>query len=419
MGALTVTAETAWHDRVVPQWGVKLLTHDPDRRKCAGLAATGRARGGRDPVGILMPLLPTFRRLMTTFSLRAGLVLKASLALRAGLAVLAVALPVAGATAQECGNGAAGFDRWIGAYKTRAASQGISPRAIAAGLTGVTYDSRVIGLDRGQKSFKLSFEQFYARRVNASMIKRGQGIIAQRRALFDQIEARYGVPGAILVSIWGLETNFGGDTGGRFSIIQSLATLAYDCRRSAFFENELTNGLKIIDRGDISAERMRGGWAGEIGPMQFLPSSYAQYAVDFDGDKRRDLFASVPRHARIDRQLHEAKGLESWPALGRGHGQPQCNPRVEQGRGLRQNDLRHGREGRGPVIAPAALARSDGASPKPRRGDPGPPSFMRVKGRCVWEGLPPKRAWTRGPFATRSRPVRYRSLTPGRLFPPP
>ena len=238
--------------------------------------------------------------------------------LRAGLAVLAVAAPLSGAAAQECGNGSAGFDRWIAAYKTRAATQGVSPRAIGAGLADTTYDNRVIGLDRGQKSFKLSFEQFYARRVNASMIKRGQGIIAQRRALFDQIEARYGVPGAILVAIWGLETNFGGDTGGRFSIVQSLATLAYDCRRSAFFENELTHALKIIDRGDIPAERMRGGWAGEIGPMQFLPSSYNQYAVDFDGDKRRDLFASVPDMLASTANYMKQKGWKSGQPWGEG-----------------------------------------------------------------------------------------------------
>jgi membrane-bound lytic murein transglycosylase B len=98
----------------------------------------------------------------------------------------------------------------------------------------------------------------------------------------------------VLVAIWGLETNYGGDSGGKFSIIQSLATLAYDCRRSAFFENELTNALRIVDRGDISADQMRGGWAGEIGPMQFLPSSYVKFAVDFDGDRHRDLFHSIP-----------------------------------------------------------------------------------------------------------------------------
>ena len=215
-------------------------------------------------------------------------------ALRGLVAALAFVLSVASAEAQSCGNGPEGFDRWIAAYKGRAQRDGLSERTISQGLSGVGYDRRVIGLDRGQRSFKLSFEQFYARRVSGSMIKRGQGIIRQRRAMFDQIERRFGVQPEVLVAIWGLETNYGGDSGGKFSILQSLATLAYDCRRSAFFENELTNALRIIDRGDIPADQMRGGWAGEIGPMQFLPSSYVKHAVDFDGDKHRDLFHSIP-----------------------------------------------------------------------------------------------------------------------------
>jgi membrane-bound lytic murein transglycosylase B len=96
------------------------------------------------------------------------------------------------------------------------------------------------------------------------------------------------------MAIWGLETNYARGTGGSRSIFRSLATLAYDCRRSAFFENELTNALRIVQRGDKSVGQMRGGWAGEIGPMQFLPSSYVKHSVDFDGDGRRDLFNSVP-----------------------------------------------------------------------------------------------------------------------------
>lgn len=215
-------------------------------------------------------------------------------ALRAVMAAVVLVGPLQAANAESCGNNGNGFDRWLSAYKSRAAGQGVSTRTIETALAGVSYDRKVIGLDRGQRSFKLSFEQFYARRVSPQMIRRGQKIIGERRALFNNIEKRFGVPPSILVAIWGLETNFGGDTGGRFSIVQSLATLGYDCRRSAFFENELTNALKIVDRGDIPASSMRGGWAGEIGPMQFLPSSYNKYAVDFDGDGRRDLFHSVP-----------------------------------------------------------------------------------------------------------------------------
>jgi lytic murein transglycosylase len=231
----------------------------------------------------------------------------------------ALAIPMATATrAQSCGNGSEGFHRWLEAYKDRAHRHGISNRTVQRALSDLSYSRRVIGLDRGQKSFKLSFTQFYARRVSNSMIRRGHGIIAQRRSLFDNIERRFGVPPEILVSIWGLETNYGGDHLGKFSIIESLATLAYDCRRSAFFENELTNALRIVDRGDIPVERMRGGWAGEIGPMQFLPSSYAKYAVDFDGDRHRDLFRSVPDMLASTANYFKQKGWRAGEPWGEG-----------------------------------------------------------------------------------------------------
>jgi membrane-bound lytic murein transglycosylase B len=118
--------------------------------------------------------------------------------------------------------------------------------------------------------------------------------MAQHAGVLQRIEKQFGVPPSILMAIWGLETNFGSDGGGKFSIVQSIATLAYDCRRSVFFREHLDAALRIIDRGDIPAAQMRGGWAGEIGPMQFLPGSYLKFAVDFDGDGRRDLFHSIP-----------------------------------------------------------------------------------------------------------------------------
>ncbi len=225
-------------------------------------------------------------------------------------AALALAATIAfpgAAFAAACGNGPGGFDAWIAAYKPRANAAGISEKAIAAGLAGVSYDANVIRLDRGQKSFKLSFEQFYARRVSSSLLARGRQRIATHKALLDRIEKQYGVPGEILISIWGLETNYGADGGGGKSIVRSLATLAYDCRRSAFFEKELTAALQIIDRGDIAVSQMTGGWAGEIGQVQFLPSSYVKHAVDFDGDGRRNLKTSVP-----DMLASTAKFLKSY-----------------------------------------------------------------------------------------------------------
>jgi len=205
------------------------------------------------------------------------------------LALVASALP---AMAGGCGNSGAGFEEWLSQFSREAGSQGVSGQALAA-LGGVTYDPQVIRLDRGQHSFKLSFEAFYARRVNDALIRRGQRLIAANRATFDRIEKRYGVPPSIIASIWGLETNYGA-LGSNMSIIRSLATLAYDCRRSAFFHTELISALKIVQRGDMSPAQLRGGWAGEIGQTQFLASAYYKYAVDFDGDGRRDLIHSVP-----------------------------------------------------------------------------------------------------------------------------
>lgn len=198
------------------------------------------------------------------------------------------------ASAADCGNDAEGFTAWLAQARAKATAQGISPATASSALSGLTYDANTIRLDRSQRSFKLSFDQFYARRVSSSLISRGQRMMQTHQALLDRIEKRFGVPGSVLMAIWGLETNFGADGHGGKSILRSLATLAYDCRRSAFFQNELTNALRIIDHRDMTAAQLNGGWAGEIGPMQFLPSSYVKFAVDFDGDGRKDLIRSVP-----------------------------------------------------------------------------------------------------------------------------
>jgi lytic murein transglycosylase len=199
-----------------------------------------------------------------------------------------------GALGADCGQDPNGFDSWLAQFKRRAAAQGISNATLSTAFNGVSYDSRVIHLDRSQRSFKLNFQQFYARRVSSALISKGQRLMRVHKQTLDRIEGRFGVAGPVLIAIWGLETNYGADGNGGMPILRSLATLAYDCRRSEFFKNELMNALRIVERGDLSAEQLRGGWAGEIGPMQFLPSSYVKYAVDFDGNGRRDLIHSVP-----------------------------------------------------------------------------------------------------------------------------
>jgi lytic murein transglycosylase len=184
------------------------------------------------------------------------------------------------------------FGAWLQAFKTEASAQGISQRAIQAGLTGVTSDPAIIARDHAQGVFKQSFEEFSGRMVPPRMA-RAKNKMIQYGSILGRVEQQYGVPGEVIVAIWGLETDFGAGNGN-FSTIRSLATLAYDCRRPDKFRGELLAALKIVDRGDMAPSDMHGAWAGEIGQTQFLPSSYLKYAVDFDGNGRRDLIHDVP-----------------------------------------------------------------------------------------------------------------------------
>jgi lytic murein transglycosylase len=179
-------------------------------------------------------------------------------------------------------------------FRQKAAAQGIRPETVSRALAGITYDPNVIHLDHSQHSFKLSFQRFYALRVNGALIRRGRSLMRAHRATLERVEKRYGVPGAVIIAIWGLETHYGADATARYSILRSLATLAYDCRRPEFFTGQLLDAIRIVGRGDLSPSQLRGGWAGEIGQTQFLPTPYVRYAVDFDGDGRRDLVHSVP-----------------------------------------------------------------------------------------------------------------------------
>jgi lytic murein transglycosylase len=195
------------------------------------------------------------------------------------------------ALAAACGSSGAGFPAWLEAYKRQAVASGISPGVVASAFAGVTYDSKVIYLDRHQGHFNLSFEQFVAKRAPASTIALGRSKLKKNAALLAGIEKRYGVPGPVLVAIWGLETGFGPNRGN-MPVIRSLATLAYDCRRSDYFRDQLMSALKVIQRGDLQPSQMKGAWAGELGQTQFLASSYLKFAVDYDGNGRRDLVNS-------------------------------------------------------------------------------------------------------------------------------
>ena len=199
-------------------------------------------------------------------------------------------MPAAPALAANCGTGS--FQAWLDDFKNEAAAKGIAPSAIAAGLNGVTLDQAVLSRDRSQHVFSQSFEEFSGRMV-PPRLARGANMMKRYGSVLSRIEQSYGVPGEILVAIWGLETDFGVNTG-KFPTIRSLATLAYDCRRAETFRAELMDALRIVERGDLAPPEMRGAWAGEIGQTQFMPSSYIKFAVDFDGNGRRDLLHSAP-----------------------------------------------------------------------------------------------------------------------------
>jgi lytic murein transglycosylase len=193
------------------------------------------------------------------------------------------------AIAAPCGGD---FATWLQGVKHEAAAQGISQRTIQNALAGVSYDPGIIARDHAQGVFRQSFAQFAGRMV-PPRLNRGARLLQQYRPIFSRIEQQFGLPGAVIVAIWGLETDFGANQG-RFPTIRSLATLAHDCRRPDKFRGELLAALRIVNRGDMSAAQMRGAWAGEIGQTQFLPSSYLKFAVDYDGNGRRDLIHSVP-----------------------------------------------------------------------------------------------------------------------------
>jgi lytic murein transglycosylase len=214
-----------------------------------------------------------------------------TLGLVRALALSAVlAMPAAPALAAACGTGS--FQAWLDDFKNEAAAKGISQPAITSGLNGVTLDQAVLSRDRSQRVFSQSFEEFSGRMVPPRLV-RGSNLMKQYGSVLGRIEQSYGVPGEVLVAIWGLETDFGVNIG-KFPTLRALATLAYDCRRSEEFRGELMDALRIVERGDLTPAEMHGAWAGEIGQTQFMPSSYLKFAVDFDGNGRRDLLHSAP-----------------------------------------------------------------------------------------------------------------------------
>ena len=204
------------------------------------------------------------------------------------IGILAVG-PVAAAGCHKEGN----FNAWLDGVKRDAAKAGVSQQAIAAGLGAVRFDQDIVNKDRAQGVFAQTFLQFSDRMVEGYRVKQAPGQIKKYGKTFQQIEKQFGVPAPVIVAFWGLETDFGANIGDGPTLV-SLATLAYDCRRPDLFREQLISALKNIDRGDLTPAQMKGPWAGEMGQLQFLPSHYYDYGVDFDGDGKVNLLKSSP-----------------------------------------------------------------------------------------------------------------------------
>ncbi len=207
------------------------------------------------------------------------------------------------------------FSDFLAGVRAEALTQGIRQEIVDEALGQIDEPVPVvIERDRAQAEAVMSLEKYVARLLTPKVIATGRDKFAEHKALLDEVSQRYGVPAKIIVAIWGMESNFGHFSGVR-PTVAALATLAYDPRRSTFFRGELFNALEILNRGDIDFSSMRGSWAGAMGQVQFMPSSYLQYAEDFDGDGRRDIwstpadvFASIANYLKG----HGWKADESW-----------------------------------------------------------------------------------------------------------
>ena len=206
------------------------------------------------------------------------------------------------------------FNTWLDTLKIEARSKGISQSTIESSLSGIKPIPRVIELDRKQPEFTLTFKEYLRRVVSDRRIRIGKAKLVEHEKLLAEISIKYGVQPRYIIALWGIETDFGRITGG-FPVISSLATLAYDGRRSKFFRKELFLALKIVDKGHITAKDMLGSWAGAMGQNQFMPSSFHAYAVDYNRDGSKDIWKTLPDiFASIANYLSKSgwQGDQTW-----------------------------------------------------------------------------------------------------------
>lgn len=185
------------------------------------------------------------------------------------------------------------FAAWLTDFRQAALSEGISSETLDAVLPGLAFRPRVVELDRRQPEGTLTYAEYLSRVLPPARVNRGKRLLRKHRALLADIGEAYGVQPRFIVALWGIESDFGRVTGG-FPVLDSLATLAFDGRRGEFFRGQLIEALRIVDDGHIQADQMLGSWAGAMGQSQFMPSSFQQFAVDHDGDGRRDIWGTLP-----------------------------------------------------------------------------------------------------------------------------
>ena len=185
------------------------------------------------------------------------------------------------------------FQACLQNIKIDAVRQGVSAAVVDRAFQGLTPDQKVIDLDSRQPEFSLTYGKYIGNSVTPDRVAKGQQKMAQYRGLLDQLQAEYGVPPQYLISFWGMETNYGTFMGD-FQVVRSVATLACMTKRVAFFANETIQGLKILAMNHMTSQQMRGSWAGAMGNMQFMPSTFTKWAVDRDGNGKTDIWTSMP-----------------------------------------------------------------------------------------------------------------------------
>jgi membrane-bound lytic murein transglycosylase B len=185
------------------------------------------------------------------------------------------------------------FDKWLGGVRREARRKGVKPATLNAALSGLRPIPKVIALSRRQPEFTLTLDRYLQIVLTDERIAKGRERYKRHQAVLRKISRRHGVPPKYIVALWGIETKYGSITGG-FPVVGALATLAYQGGRRRFFRSELMNALKILDQGHITPDRMMGSWAGAMGQNQFMPSSFLAYAVDGNGDGRRDIWGTLP-----------------------------------------------------------------------------------------------------------------------------